>query len=618
MLFVNKVAAQIKCSQYLLFFLLNFCILHRMGAQKAYSNSTLSKIHEVENNIIGRTILNDEKPHTLLERMKKYNVKGLSMAVIHDYKLEWAKGYGWADEERKIPVTTSTLFEPGSISKTLNAVGILKLVQEGKLSLDEDINTYLKSWKFPYDSLSNGKKITLAHILTHQAGLSVHGFPGHNMYGPIPTLTEVLDGRMPAVTSPVRSEFEPGLKFQYSGGGTSISQMILTDVTGEPYDAWMYKNVLKPIGMIHSTYAQPPSKDIWNTCATAYYRDGKPLLHRFHMYPEQAAAGLWMTPSDLAQYVMDMQLAYKKKGSSKVLNSDMVAQHLTPYHNGPTAMGTFIDDLNGATYFQHSAGNDGFCGFFFASLDDGNGLIVFMNIEYAPLLSEINMAVAKAYGWKNFYKEPQKRMTGQVITVPDATLSSYEGIYLYDNSWAMIHKKNKQYVFTTDGTDAKMYFTSPTCFYNEEFSAIKNIIKDPSGTVVGYTRTVDGKEYPKANKLVNLDTLSSENGSVSSIAWYMLENKRYKEAISFYQKAITFNPGDLNLQMNLAHAYLLGDEMEKGLAIHHKNLDKNISLTVSWKDQLLQDYMYMKEHYYDVKKIELAFQKLNIKKPKGY
>ncbi len=172
-------------------------------AQSNYSQETLDKIKEVENNITGNLIVNDAPPNTILERMAKYKVKGLSIAVIQDYKIAWAKGYGWADEAEKRPVTPKTLFEPGSISKTLNALGILKLAQDKKLDLYTDINTYLKSWKFPYDSLSKGKKITLANLLSHTAGLSTHGFPGHNINGPTPTVFEVLDGKAPAVTPAV-------------------------------------------------------------------------------------------------------------------------------------------------------------------------------------------------------------------------------------------------------------------------------------------------------------------------------------------------------------------------------------------------------------------------------
>jgi len=117
---------------------------------------------------------------TLKERMNFYNVNAVSIAVIKDYKLEWVKAYGYADFGKKKLATTQTLFQAASISKSINSLGILKLVQEGKLDLDDDINNYLKNWKFPYDEISKGKKISIAQLLNHKAGLSTSGFGGYS------------------------------------------------------------------------------------------------------------------------------------------------------------------------------------------------------------------------------------------------------------------------------------------------------------------------------------------------------------------------------------------------------------------------------------------------------
>lgn len=585
-------------------------------SQTKYSQETLEKIKEVENNITGNVILNDAPPSTIIERMAKYKVKGVSIAVIHDYKIAWAKGYGWADEAEKRPVTTETLFEPGSISKSLNAVGILKLAQDKKVDLYADVNTYLTSWKFPYDSLSKGKKITLASILSHNAGLSVHGFPGHNIKGQIPTVLEVLEGKSPAVTPAVRSVFEPDLKYQYSGGGSTISQVLLTDVTKQSYDTWMYENVLKPIGMVNSTYAQPLTKEKQRLAASGYYRDGYPVLNKFHVYPEQAAAGLWMTPSDLCHYIIDMQLAYKGK-PSKVLNPEMVKLHLTPYNNGPTAMGTFIDDLSGAKYFQHSAGNDGFCGFFYAGLEEGYGLVVFLNSEDGQFMPEIINSVAKAYNWKNFYREPQRK-NSPVITVSEDVLKTYEGIYVYDNSWATVAKKDNEYYFHTNNMDVKMHFTTPTRFFNTEFSSVKEFIKDTKGNSMGYTRTVDGKEYPKVIKVTNLDTLKLESNVFGDIGWYLFENKKYTESISYFKRGLQLYPKDYTMLMNMAHVYLFNKDYKNAIAIYKAHLKDVIAPGNSWENQMQSDLIYFKEHHFDIQPFDKVFAELKIKKPMGY
>jgi CubicO group peptidase (beta-lactamase class C family) len=582
-----------------------------LGAQTSYSPETLEKIRQVENNVTGPVLLNNEKPPTLAERMAKYKVKGMSIAVIHDYKIVWAKGYGWADEEEKRPVTPETLFEPGSISKTLNAVGILRLAQENKLDLYADINTYLKSWTFPYDSLSKGKKITLANLLSHTAGLSVHGFPGHDINGPIPTLLQVLDGQKPSFTPAVRSLFEPGLKFQYSGGGTSISEIILEDLVRQPYENWMYEQVLKPIGMTHSTYAQPLSSELRHKAATAYNSNGLPLAGKFHVYPEQAAAGLWMTPSDLCNYIIDMQLALKGQ-ASKVLSPEMVNLHLTPYQNANAAMGTFIVDFNGAKYFQHGAGNDGFCGQFWGSIEGGYGVAVFLNTDNPKLLQEVINSVAKVYQWQNFHKEPVRRSS---IPVDEKTLKTYEGLYLFDDTWAAVGKKDNEYHFYTSWTFAKMHFLTPTRFFNEEFQAEKEFLKDANGKVTGYSRTVNGQEFPRARKIFNPDTVAFSIEVINEIGWYFFETKNYKESLRYFTRGTQLHPQDLNIWVNKAHMHVLNQEPEKARDIYKTNLDKMVRPGYSFTDLMKEDFAFFKDKGLDMRAFEKIYAELGVKLP---
>lgn len=581
-------------------------------SQTNYSPETLAKIKEVENSIYGNVIINDAPPSTIAERMAKYNVKGMSIAVIHNYKVDWAKGYGWADEEEKRPMTTETLFEPGSISKSLNAVAILKLAQEKKLDLNTDINNYLTTWKFPYDTVSHGKKITLAQILTHTAGLSTFGFPGRPINGAIPTVVQVLDGIPPAVTEPVRSIFEPGTQFQYSGGGTTISQLILTDVTHQKYEDWLYANVLKPIGMQHSSFEQPPSAAKRALCASGYYSDGSRVLEKFRVYPMKAAAGLWTTPSDLCNYMIDMQLAYQNKKKSAVLDDEMVKLHLTPYNGGQTAMGTFYDERDGAKYFLHDASNDGFCGLYVGSLDGGDGVAIFLNSQDGNLMIEVLNAVSKAYNWKNYYREPQRKAMPPTVVVPESTVNNYEGIYLYDQAWAGISKIGNEYLFHANGINVKMYFTSETRFYNEEFSAVKDMLKDEKGNITGYSRLVDGKEFPNARKVTNLDTLNLDTYLLQEIAWYHFMNKNYGMAVAYYERAKQLYPDDLNVQIYMAHAYLFNNEYQKALSIYKAHLKEFIRPGFTWENQLRDDKIYFLEHRIDTKQYEKALAELGI------
>ena len=216
------------------------------------------------------------KKWTLKERMALYNANAVSIAVIKDYKIEWVKAYGYADVSEHKPATPQTLFQAASISKSINSLGILKLVQERKLDLDNDINNYLTDWKFPYDeAITKGKKISISNVLSHTAGLSGHGFYGYEKGKKLPTIIEILNGVPPANSGAVRSVFEPGLKFQYSGGGTVITQLILENVTGEKYEDYMMKNVLVPLGMNESSFNQPPLEDKASLLATGYHANGK-------------------------------------------------------------------------------------------------------------------------------------------------------------------------------------------------------------------------------------------------------------------------------------------------------------------------------------------------------
>ena len=278
---------------------------------QTYSQEVLQQIKRVENSLTPSMVYGDTIPTLNIEtRMKETHIMGLSIAVIKDYKIIWAKGYGLADVESKKLVDVNTRFQAASISKSLNSLGLLKLVQQGKIDGEADINQYLKSWKFPYDSITGNKKINLFQLLSHTAGLDIHGFPGYERTVAKPTITQILNGEKPANTKKVHSLFAAGTKFKYSGGGTVISQQMLMDITGKDYASFMEKEVLKPIGMMHSSYSQPAIDT--TELATGYYEDGRPVKGKYHVYPEQAAAGLWTTPSDLALYIIECQLALNK------------------------------------------------------------------------------------------------------------------------------------------------------------------------------------------------------------------------------------------------------------------------------------------------------------------
>lgn len=373
------------------------------GQLAAQATSTAERIRQVETGLLpsvqvrGRTY----QPVTLAERMRQLRVPAVSIAVIHDGQLEWAKAYGLADVAAETPATTGSLFQAASMSKPVAAMGALELVEEGRLTLDGDVNTWLRSWHIPQDSFTARQPVTLTHLLTHSAGLTVHGFPGYVRGAPVPSLVQVLNGTPPANTGPIRVDQPPGKAWRYSGGGFTVMQQLVEDVTGEPFPAYMERAVLRPLGMSASTYQQPLPDSLAARAATAYTADGRPVEGRFHTYPEMAAAGLWTTASDLARWVMAVQRTYAGT-ASPVLSRAMVTEMLRARIGG-WGLGLGVRPAGDDVVFEHGGANSGYRGNFFGLVNRGEGAVVLTNSDAGgDLVSEVLQALARTYGWAAF------------------------------------------------------------------------------------------------------------------------------------------------------------------------------------------------------------------------
>ncbi len=290
-----------------------------------------SRVHRVEATLVDLPMGENQPPLQLglLQLMKLYNVPGLSIAVVENYKIVLAKGYGVIETGSSMPVTPRTLFQAGSISKPVAATGALYLVEHGKLSLDESVNEKLKSWKLPENEFTKNEKVTLRRLMSHTAGLTVHGFPGYDTSETLPTLVQIFNGEKPANTAPIQVDIMPGTKERYSGGGVTIEQQLMMDVSGKAFPALMRELVLDKIGMADSSYEQPLPATRAAMTASGTYADGKVVHGRWHIYPEMAAAGLWTTPTDLSRFAIEIALSRKGK-SNRVLSEKMTAEMLTP------------------------------------------------------------------------------------------------------------------------------------------------------------------------------------------------------------------------------------------------------------------------------------------------
>jgi CubicO group peptidase (beta-lactamase class C family) len=384
------------------------------------------RLHRIENGLLPAITIKgqDTRGMNLEERMAHYKVPGVSIAFFSGGKIRWTQVHGYADAAKKTPVTLETLFQAASISKPISTLAMLRLVQEGQLNLDEDVNVKLKSWKVPENEFTKEQKVTLRRIVSHSAGFTVHGFAGYRPDEPLPTILQVLDGQAPANSKAVRVITVPGSKWSYSGGGYTVMQLLLTDVTGSAFPDLLNKEVLRPIGMSHSTFALPLPVSQRQHAATAYDSVGKPIAGDFHIYPEMAAAGLWTTPSDLARAAIEIQNDYAGK-SNKVLSKDMAHQMLT-HQKDDWGLGVALSAIDHPLRFGHGGSNDGFQCDLVAYIGSGQGIAVMTNADGGQaLIGEIERAFAKEYGWPDF-KSDQKT----TISIDAAKMSTYAGSYL--------------------------------------------------------------------------------------------------------------------------------------------------------------------------------------------
>jgi CubicO group peptidase (beta-lactamase class C family) len=344
-------------------------------------------------------------PYTLQELMERFRIPGVSVAVIKDFKIHWAKGYGVADAGSGQPVDTGTAFQAASISKPVFAMAMVKLQQDGRLSLDADVNTILTSWKVPASELTREQPVTLRSLSSHTSGADDgFGFPGYAPNDPRPTLVQILNGEKPSNVGPVKFVRPPYSGMKYSGGGVTLAQLAVQDLIKKPFAEFMRETILAPLGMSRSSFEQPMNDAFAAKASKAHNGAGKRMDAPWHVYPEQAAAGLWTTPSDLARFAIEVQRAIRgPKGA--VLTQASVREMLTAIGTGGFAVGLTVIHRGEGWYFNHSGCNWGFGCDLLAHFRKCYGVVVMTNGDAGGrIISEIESRVAAAYGWDNLDK----------------------------------------------------------------------------------------------------------------------------------------------------------------------------------------------------------------------
>jgi len=445
----------------------------------------------------------------LQARMDHYHVPGVSVAVMDDGEIVWARGWGAADLETGAPVTPSTLFQAASISKPVGALAALSLVEDGVLALDAPVNDYLKSWRVPENGFTADSAVTLRGILTHSAGLTVWGFPGYRKDEPfsatqeIATNVQVLDGM--GNTDSVRVYKVPGTSWQYSGGGYTVMEQLVEDVTGLPFQEAARRRVLGPAGMRLSTYAQPLPPDRWEEAARGHRSDGREVEGEWHTYPEQAAAGLWTTPTELLTLSAHLLGILDGSVTEGVLSVDMLQAMLTPNHPGEErysnwGLGFGLQGEADAFTFGHGGSNEGFKAQWTVYRNRGQGAAVMTNGDRgSALAAEILRSISAAYDWPG--NKPRMRATR---TPSPEDLSAYAGRYALEGSDLVVTIRPGQGVLEVDVPEqgrstVHADAAEPDTFFDVEDGQSLVFERDENGAIVavnagGQTRLVKIQE----------------------------------------------------------------------------------------------------------------------------
>ena len=434
----------------------------------------------------------------LAERMAAWQVPAVSIAIVDSGRVVWAQGFGLKEVGGKEPVTAMTLFQAASCSKPIVASAVLRLVDKGTLSLDTDVNRYLTSWKLPENELTRQEKVTLRRLVTHTGGTTVSHFPGYKVGEPRPTVPELLDGKAPANNKPVVVDTVPGKSYRYSGGGFTIIQQALTDVTGTSFPALVQQQVFGPLGMSHSTFEQPLPAARAADAARAH-ENNTVVPGGWHVYPELAAAGLWTTPTDLATWAIAMADAVTGQ-STRFLSKATASQVIDSAVSGRSArerigLGLSFYVTGDMRSFVHNGQNEGFMNEVKMFANRGQGATIMINAGESSfgLIREIGFAIAEEFGWP---ESEAKKIT--VVAVDPAALDRLTGTYVFEKRPAqpsprVVREGTRLFFHGWAAARYELYPQSPTTFIAAE------------GTRFSFTRDAAGRdvvmmgEGPKAH-----------------------------------------------------------------------------------------------------------------------
>jgi hypothetical protein len=394
---------------------------------------------------------------------------------------------------------------------------------------------------------------------------------------------------------------EPGTKFRYSGGGTTVAQLLLTDVERKPFPQLARETVLAPLGMNDSTYEQPLPADWKARAASGHRADGRVVEGKAHVYPEMAAAGLWTTPTDLARFGIEVQLSLQGR-SNKVLSKETAARMVTPFVAADVGLGFFVQRRGGQIYFGHDGSDEGFLARLLVHKDKGYGAAVMVNSNSGgAIIGEIFRAVAREYGWDEYL--PPEQAT---VKVAPEKLDAYAGRYLVNPDRVLNVTREGERLFAepTQGPRFELLPVSETEFIRADANARYAFAAEAEGKAARLSvRTPEGVsdaprvaadatipyellEAGKADEAIaayrKIKKEQPENVAVSEarlnrLGYELLRARKLRESIAVFALNVELYPQSFNVYDSLGEAYMENGDRELAIKNYRRSLELNPS-----------------------------------------
>jgi len=406
--------------------------------------------------------------------MKQDNIPGLSMAFVDSGQIAWTKHYGFASLEDSIPISSETVFTGASLSKPIAAIAALRLVEQGLLNLDEDVNLKLKEWKVPETELTSNKKVTLRRLIDHSAGIKNDLWSSYLPEDKVPTLNQMLAGEKPSVDPATSVIFEPGSRTKYSNPGYSILQKLLMDVNKDDFHSIINRLVFKPVGMNNSSFTQPIPERLMQRRAMGYEKDLTPYPYR--LFPYQAAGGIWTTPEDIAKFMITLLEDYHD-GTNALISKDMAQ---TVFSKDIRRYVFSLWNWGEDVVFLHYGSNQGFNCFMYGSIDQNQGIVVMTNSDNSfGLFDYIQRAVNAEYQWE--YVKPEIL---ELIAADIRKIDPFLGTYSWRGSQIIFSEKGNKLVAKIDDQQYQLNQTGERAFVLSEIPLKITFPKDVEAPII--------------------------------------------------------------------------------------------------------------------------------------